>query len=162
MSVLVNSSDLWALGCIIYQMITGRPPFRGLSEFLIFQKISAGQFTYPKGFPEVAKDLINKLLVLDPEKRLTLEEIKQHPFFRGIDFQLLHTQAPPKIKPYPNKLVFEEDILAEEQAKRKKMQEEESEKWKKFLLDDEIILESGLVWKRKGRSVSLFESSFSD
>jgi len=33
------------------------------------------------------------------------------------------------------------------------MQDEESEKWKKFLLDDEVILESGLVWKRKGRSV---------
>lgn len=137
-------------------MIAGRPPFRGLSEFLIFQKVSSVKFQYPIGFPEVAKDLVNKLLVADPEKRLGalgFKELKSHPFFKDIDFDKLPTTTPPPIQPYPNKLVFEEDVLAEEEAKRKKMQEEEAEKWKKFLANDEVILESGLVWKRKGRSV---------
>jgi len=147
---------------MIYQMIAGRPPFRGASEFMTFQAVSTGAFTYPKGFPDVAKDLINQLLVLDPEKRLgardsqnganndtssNYAELKKHPFFKGIDFENIHKQTPPTLKPYPTKLVFEDDMGA------KKMQEEESEKWKKFLMEDEVILESGLVWKRKGRSV---------
>ena len=43
--ILTNSgsspaSDLWALGCIIYQMVTGIPPFHGNSEYLIFQKVT--------------------------------------------------------------------------------------------------------------------------
>jgi len=50
-----KSSDLWALGCIIYQMICGRPPFRGLSEYLTFQKVSAGVVVFPNNMPEVAK-----------------------------------------------------------------------------------------------------------
>jgi len=151
-----RSSDLWALGCIIYQMIAGRPPFRGLTEFLVFQKVTNREFKYPKGFPEVARDLIDKLLVLDPERRLGVSnytELKTHPFFKDIVWETLSKQTPPPLKPYQGKLVFEEDILYEEEAKRKKMQEEESEKWKKFLAKEEVILESGLVWKRKGRSV---------
>ena len=119
--VSYKSSDLWALGCIIYQMIAGRPPFRGLSEFLIFQKISSCNFQYPKGFPELAKDLINKLLILDPERRIgsvDYKDIKNHPFFKDVDFDKLHTMIPPPITANPNKLVFEEDVLAEEEAKR--------------------------------------------
>jgi len=155
--VTYKSSDLWALGCIIYQMIAGRPPFRAISEFLIFQKVSKGEFQYPKGFPDVVKDLINKLLVLDPEQRLGTGEtgykdLKEHPFFKEINFDSL-SKPPPPIKAYPQKLVFEEDAALNDQALKRKMQEEESEKWKKFLQTDEIILESGLVWKRKGRSV---------
>jgi len=148
--VTYKSSDLWALGCMIYQMIAGRPPFRGASEFMTFQAVSSGIFTYPKGFPDVVKDLINQLLVIDPEKRLgstSFQELKSHPFFKGINFTTIHTQTPPQLKPYPTKLVFEDDIGS------KRVSEEESEKWKKFLQDDEVILESGLVWKRKGRSV---------
>eukprot|EP01114_Cavostelium_apophysatum_P019287 TRINITY_DN6173_c0_g1_i1.p1 TRINITY_DN6173_c0_g1~~TRINITY_DN6173_c0_g1_i1.p1 ORF type:complete len:454 (+),score=114.06 TRINITY_DN6173_c0_g1_i1:181-1542(+) len=148
--VTYKSSDLWALGCIIYQMIAGRPPFRGASEFMTFQAVSSGVFTYPKGFPEVPKDLINQLLVMDPERRIgadTYKDLKNHAFFKGVNFETLHMQTPPPLKPYPTKLVFEDDISA------KKMPEPDSEKWKKFLLDEEVILESGLVWKRKGRSV---------
>lgn len=138
------------------QMIAGRPPFRGTSEYLTFQKVESRDFSYPKGFPEVAKDLVEQLLVLDPEKRLGAKdsgELKKHPFFEGIDFATLPTQQPPPIKPYPTKLIFQEDELAEEEANRQRMQREEGEKWRKFLQDGEVIIESGLVWKRKGRSV---------
>ena len=57
------------------------------------------------------------------------------------------------MRAYPTKLIFEEDMQQDVDAKRKIMQNEELEKWKKFLMEDEVILESGLVWKRKGRSV---------
>jgi len=150
--VTYKSSDLWALGCIIYQMIAGRPPFRGASEYMTFQAVSSGSFTYPKGFPEIAKDLINQLLVLDPEKRIgareqSYAELKSHPFFKGIDFTNIHTQTPPNLKPYPTKLIFEDDNIGKE------VKGEDREKWKKFLMEDESIIEAGLVWKRKGRSV---------
>jgi len=148
-----KSSDWWSFGCILYHMIAGRPPFRAMSEFLIFQKVSTGKYEFPKGFPEVIKDLVSNILIVDPSKRISVQDIQNHPFFKDTKFEILHTFTPPKIQPYPVKLVFEEDVLAEEEAKRKKMQEEESEKWKKFLEADEVILESGLVWKRKGRSV---------
>jgi len=154
--ITYKSSDLWSLGCIVFQLICGRPPFRGLSEFLIFQKITAKEFTFPKGMPESAKDFIEKLLIIDPEKRLgakDYKELKSHVFFKGINFETLSSMKPPTLKKFTGELVFVEDIIAEEEAKRKKISEEEGKKWKKFLMEDELILESGLVWKRKGRSV---------
>lgn len=62
-SDLPRSSDFWALGCIIYQMIAGRFAFQGLSEFLTFQKIKQLEYTFPEGFDVQAQDLIQRLLV---------------------------------------------------------------------------------------------------
>ena len=62
MSMLL-SSDFWALGCIVYQMISGRFAFQGLSEYLTWQKIKKLEYTFPEGFDEQAKDLVQKLLV---------------------------------------------------------------------------------------------------
>ena len=58
-----TSSDLWALGCILYQMIAGRFAFQGLSEYLTWQKIKQLDYSFPEGFDEQAKDLVSKLLV---------------------------------------------------------------------------------------------------
>lgn len=60
---LCHSSDFWALGCIIYQMIAGRFAFQGLSEYLTWQKIKQLDYSFPEGFDEQAKDLVQKLLV---------------------------------------------------------------------------------------------------
>ena len=61
----LSSSDLWAVGCIIYQMIAGRFPFQGMSEYLTWQKIKSLEYSFPDGFDEDAKDLVQKLLVSD-------------------------------------------------------------------------------------------------
>ncbi|KAJ9578494.1 hypothetical protein L9F63_005223, partial [Diploptera punctata] len=101
-----KSSDLWALGCIIYQMVSGLPPFRSRSEYIIFQKIMKLEYEFPDGFDQVARDIVEKLLVLDPSKRLGATDpvgypsIRAHPFFEGIDFDTLHEQTPPPIYPY--------------------------------------------------------------
>ncbi|XP_033096287.1 3-phosphoinositide-dependent protein kinase 1-like isoform X2 [Anneissia japonica] len=99
-------SDLWALGAIIYQLLAGLPPFRAGTEYLIFQKILKLEYVFPDGFPEKARDLVQKLLVIDPKKRLGCDEcggypkLKAHPFFQGVDWDNIHKQTPPALKPF--------------------------------------------------------------
>eukprot|EP00124_Ichthyophonus_hoferi_P002165 Ihof_evm1s137 gene=Ihof_evmTU1s137 len=101
-----TSSDLWALGCIVYQLIAGKPPFKGNNEFQTMQKVMKGELEFPEGFPEIAQDLIKKLLVIEPEKRLGhidmggYDALKAHSFFEGIDWDTVLTSEPPELRPY--------------------------------------------------------------
>lgn len=119
--VCYKSSDLWALGCIIYQLLAGRPPFRAANEYLIFQKIIKLEYTFPEGFLLEPKDLVSNLLVLDPKKRLGcddmggFETLKSHTFYKGVDFENLHKTDPPKLKLYlpsndPAQPAFSEEV----------------------------------------------------
>lgn len=104
---LTKAADLWAVGCIIYQMISGLPPFRAGSEYLIFQKILERDLNFPEGFNKLAKDLVQRLIQIEPIKRLgakdqsdLYESIRNHEFFDGIVWDKLRSQTPPPIHPY--------------------------------------------------------------
>ncbi|XP_009368960.1 3-phosphoinositide-dependent protein kinase 1-like [Pyrus x bretschneideri] len=95
-------NDLWALGCTLYQMLSGTSPFKDASEWLIFQRIIARDLRFPNNFSEEAKGLIDRLLDLDPSRRPGAgpdgyAALKMHPFFKGVDWKNLRAQTPPKL-----------------------------------------------------------------
>lgn len=153
--VAYKASDLWALGCILYQLIAGRPPFKGATAYLTIEKVKSGKVEYPEGFPEIVKDLCSKLLVKNPNERLganSWDDLRQHSFFNGIEWENLHEETPPTIRPYPNKIIFPEDIQREEEERKRSEREELRERWGMFLHDDEDIVEAGFVYKRRKMS----------
>uniref|UniRef100_A0A4W5RJT2 3-phosphoinositide-dependent protein kinase 1 n=1 Tax=Hucho hucho TaxID=62062 RepID=A0A4W5RJT2_9TELE len=101
-----KSSDLWGLGCIIYQLVAGLPPFRAGNDYLKFQKIIKLEYEFPDQFFPNAKDLVEQLLCLDPSNRLGCEEmggynpLRAHFFFEAVTWENLHLQTPPKLTPY--------------------------------------------------------------
>lgn len=97
-------SDWWSLGCIIFECLYGRPPFNADTPDEVFKNILARNIQWPEDEDEdfaspVAKDLINKLICLDPKERLGSnkedrypsggDEIKDHPWFSEINWDTL-------------------------------------------------------------------------
>ena len=73
--------DIWATGIILFAMLCGFLPFDHKDNDKLFMKILECKINYPKHLSSEAKDLIKKILVPDPRKRITIPEIKKHPFY---------------------------------------------------------------------------------
>ena len=68
--LMKSSADLWALGCIIYKMATGKTPFGGGSQYLIFKNVEEAKPEIPKDMNPEIVSLLSKLLIKNPKARL--------------------------------------------------------------------------------------------
>jgi len=90
--------DWWSLGILIFQLLTGTVPFfDGKSHFCTYMKILSNEVVYPAHLSDTAVDLIAKLLVRDPTKRLGYvngaSEIMSHKWFAGLIFDSITNQT---------------------------------------------------------------------
>ena len=91
--------DVWSCGVILYALLCGSLPFDDESIPNLFKKIKSGMYSLPSHLSTLSRDLIPRMLVVDPMKRITIGEIRQHPWF-------LH-----KLPPY---LATTPDMLAQQ------------------------------------------------
>ena len=73
--------DIWATGIILFAMLCGFLPFDDKDNNVLFKKILDCKVNFPNYLSEEAKDLLKKILVTNPKKRINIQEIKKHPFY---------------------------------------------------------------------------------
>ena len=73
--------DIWSTGIILFAMLCGYLPFEDKNNEKLFQKIAECKIEYPSYLSETSKDLLKKIIVPNPKKRITINEIKKHPFY---------------------------------------------------------------------------------
>ncbi|KAM3161258.1 Rim15 [Lachancea thermotolerans] len=99
-----DCSDWWSVGCMLFEFFFGYPPFHAPTVEEVFSNILAGKIDWPE-FPDAetereyippeAKDLVEKLLVVDPNERLGAngaQEIFDHPYFQDVNFVQLYEE----------------------------------------------------------------------
>jgi len=102
--------DWWSLGCVFFEIVVGTPVFGGENRREIWIKINNWETELPKLFDEIRQALspqfLNLLerLLCRPEDRLgrDIDEIKNHPFFEGVDWDNLREMTPVWVPNFPS------------------------------------------------------------
>lgn len=100
-----SAVDWWTFGIFLYELLFGRTPFKGSGNRATLFNVVGQPLRFPES-PTVsfsARDLIRGLLVKEPQNRLAFKrgatEIKQHPFFEGVNWALIRCATPPEVPP---------------------------------------------------------------
>ncbi|XP_042499895.1 serine/threonine-protein kinase D6PKL1-like isoform X2 [Macadamia integrifolia] len=115
-----SAVDWWTFGIFLYELLFGKTPFKGLGNEDTLANVVSQSLKFPES-PFVsfqAKDLIRGLLVKEPENRLGsmkgATEIKQHPFFEGLNWALIRCSIPPELPKFPDLIVPAMESLKKE------------------------------------------------
>ncbi|CAI7639291.1 unnamed protein product [Penicillium manginii] len=93
--------DMWAMGCVLYTLLCGFPPFYDESIQVLTKKIACGQFIFLSPWwdhiSKSAQDLVSHLLIVDPKKRYNIKEFMEHPWIRQADEETVFTVGMPPL-----------------------------------------------------------------
>ena len=107
------SVDYYTLGVLLYEMLVGLPPHYNEDKMQMYKDITMKVPVIPRVLPDDARDILERLLQIQPENRLGMgpegiEEIKRHDFFKEIDWTAVSRKAP---QPNRKRLPLEVNIL---------------------------------------------------
>lgn len=98
--------DVWSCGVILYALLCGSLPFDDESIPNLFKKIKSGMYSLPTHLSQLAKNLVPRMLEVDPMKRITIPEIRLHPWFQH--------KLPPYLRHPPELMEKQERIIDQE------------------------------------------------
>ncbi|KAI5006177.1 hypothetical protein ZWY2020_033420 [Hordeum vulgare] len=114
-----SAVDWWTFGIFLYELLHGMTPFKGNGNRATLCNVVEQPLRFPESPPvsNVARDLIRGLLTKDPGKRIATKrgatEIKQHPFFEGVNWALVRSAHPPSV---PDPVDFRQYLGKEKKA----------------------------------------------
>ncbi|CAD8139416.1 unnamed protein product [Paramecium octaurelia] len=95
-----QSADWWSLGALMYEMIAGAPPFYSNDKGLMFRNRLEKKIEMKPWFSQEVSSLLTELLINEPTKRITIDQIKAHPFFDSLSWEdVYHKKVNPQFIP---------------------------------------------------------------
>ncbi|NXE01736.1 STK36 kinase, partial [Chaetorhynchus papuensis] len=111
-----HTADLWSVGCILYELFVGTPPFYTNSIFQLVSLIIKDPVKWPMTISPVFKSFLQGLLMKDPHQRLSWPELLSHPFIAGRVTVIDDTEEHGISNPFTTKLSPEMQVLKEQQV----------------------------------------------